>query len=107
MSPANGKARSRREKPPPRISRGTDSLGLLDLILTSVSCTLHLFRETLASGQNLTSHKMARNSDFASYCNDLLHDPSDLMNFDNLSHDSPMEQLVYYDLQPVSVDIKE
>jgi len=50
---------------------------------------------------------MARNSDFASYCNNLLHDHSDLMNFDNLSHDSTMEQLVYFDLQPVSETIKE
>jgi len=50
---------------------------------------------------------MARNSDFASYCNNLLHDPSELMNFDNLSHDSPIEQLVYYDLQPVSEAIEE
>ncbi|XP_060839763.1 protein cycle isoform X1 [Rhopalosiphum padi] len=50
---------------------------------------------------------MARNPDFASYCNNLLHDHNDLMNFDNLSHDSPMEQLVYYDLQPVSEAIKE
>lgn len=51
---------------------------------------------------------MARNSDFDPYCNNLLHDHSDLMNFDNLSHDdSPMEQLVYYDLQPVSENIKE
>ncbi|XP_008187057.1 cycle isoform X3 [Acyrthosiphon pisum] len=50
---------------------------------------------------------MARNSDFASYCNNLLNDHSDLMNFDNLSHDSPMEQLVYYDLQPVSENVKE
>jgi len=50
---------------------------------------------------------MARNSDFPSYCNNLLHEHSDLMNFDNLSHDSPMEQLVYYDLQPVSENNKE
>ncbi|XP_025408228.1 protein cycle isoform X3 [Sipha flava] len=50
---------------------------------------------------------MARDSDFNSYCNNLLHAPSDLMNFDNLSHDSPMEPLVYYDLQPVSEPTKE
>lgn len=50
---------------------------------------------------------MARDSDFASYCNNLLHDPSNLMNFDNLSHDSPIEPLVYYDLQPVSEPMKE
>lgn len=50
---------------------------------------------------------MARNRDFASYCNNLLNDPSDLMNFDNLNRDSPMEPLVYYDLQPVSEPIKE
>jgi len=47
---------------------------------------------------------MARNSDFASY---LLNDPSDLMHFDNLSRDSPIEPLVYYDLQPVSEPTKE
>lgn len=50
---------------------------------------------------------MARNPDFDSYCNNLLNDPSDLINFDNLSRDSPMEPLVYYDLQPVSEPIKE
>lgn len=51
--------------------------------------------------------KMARNLDFASYCNNLLNDPNDLMNFDNLSRDSPMETLVYYDLQPVSEPINK
>lgn len=50
---------------------------------------------------------MARNSNFAPYCDNLLNDPNDLMNFDNLSHDSPVEPLVYYDLQPVSEPIKE
>lgn len=50
---------------------------------------------------------MARNSNFASYCDNLLNDPNDLMNFDNLSRDSPVEPLVYYDLQPVSEPIKE
>lgn len=50
---------------------------------------------------------MARNSDFASYCNDLLNDPNDLMDFDRLSRDSPLEPLVYYDLQPVSEPVKE
>lgn len=50
---------------------------------------------------------MARDSDFASYCNDLLNDPRDLMNFDNLSQESSMEPLVYYDLQPVSEPAEE
>lgn len=50
---------------------------------------------------------MAKNSDFALYCNNLLNDPNDLMDFDHLSHDSPMEPLVYYDLQPVSEPLKE
>lgn len=50
---------------------------------------------------------MAKNSDFESYCNNLLNDPNDLMNFDHLSHDSSREPLVYYDLQPVSEPLKE
>lgn len=50
---------------------------------------------------------MARNSNFASYSDNLLNDPNDLMSFDNLSRDSPVEPLVYYDLQPVSEPIKE
>lgn len=53
---------------------------------------------------NVENSKMARNSDFASYCNNLLNDTSGLVHFDNLS---PMEPLVYYDLKPVSETIKE
>lgn len=51
-----------------------------------------------------------RNSDFASYCDDLLNDPgaSGLIgHFDQLSRDAAMEPLVYYDLQAVSEPVKE
>ncbi|XP_050433150.1 protein cycle isoform X2 [Adelges cooleyi] len=58
----------------------------------------------LATFTGLTEPQMAKNSDFESY---LLNDTNELMNFDNLSRDSPMEQLVYYDLQPVSEPLKE
>lgn len=76
-------------------------------MLTSVSCTLQFLFSKSYSLTKLESANMARNSDFASYCNNLLDDTSDLMNCDNLSRDSLMEPLIYYNLQPVSETIKE
>lgn len=53
---------------------------------------------------------MTRNSDFTSYCDDLLNDAGGsglIGHFDHLTRETPMEPLVYYDLQPVSESVKE